>query len=141
MVGNQRDENMTYSIGSLASESGCKVVTIRFYERSGLLPKPDRSAAGYRVFNSEHLRRLRFIRRSRDLGFSLSEIRELLSLADQQNKSCDVVDDVVAEHLGAVRQRIDELRALERELVRIRSACKGGRIEDCRIVDALCRSA
>jgi DNA-binding transcriptional MerR regulator len=128
---------MIYSIGSLASEAGCKVVTIRFYERSGLLPKADRSAAGYRVFNGEHLRRLRFIRRSRDLGFSLGEIRELLSLADQRNRSCDCVDDIVAEHLGDVRQRIGALRALERKLVRMKSACKGGRIEDCRVVHAL----
>src|SRR5712692_6298589 len=103
-----------FPIGVLSQRAGVNIETIRYYERSGLLPKPVRSAGGYRLYQSGDADRLRFIRRARDLGFSLDEVRRLLDLADQRSRSCRRVHDIAAEHLAEIRAKIIDLRRMER---------------------------
>ena len=125
------------SIGELATAAGTKVVTIRYYEKIGLLPAPPRTAGNYRAYHARHRDRLRFIRRCRDLGFTLEQVRELLSLSAQEERECDTVDRIAAQHLLAVERKIADLQRLAGELRRISSCCRGGRIADCRIIEAL----
>jgi len=126
-----------YTIGQLAQATGTKAVTIRYYERQGLLPPPPRTQAGYRVYDAGHRDRLLFVRRSRGLGFSLEDIQELLGFADEPGASCAEVDAKVAAQLAQVRQRLRQLRSLEAELQRLIECCEGGVIDDCRIIEAL----
>ena len=125
-------------IGDLARATGIKVVTIRYYEKIGLLTAPDRTAGNYRSFDAAALERLRFIRRCRDLGFSLDPIRELLDLSSDVARSCAEVDTITATHLAEVERKIVDLNALAQELRRISTACDGGgTISNCRILDAI----
>jgi DNA-binding transcriptional MerR regulator len=131
---------MEYTVGQLAKASQIKTVTIRYYERQGLMRDPPRSGGGYRLYNDADLDRLLFIRRSRHLGFSLDSVRELLELADRMDAPCADVDAKVLEHLRDVRERQAQLRALELELQRLSACCEGGGvIRDCRIIEALSR--
>jgi Cu(I)-responsive transcriptional regulator len=126
------------SIGDLAKTTGTKVVTIRYYEQIGLMPEPARTGANYRAYSQEHLRRLRFIRRCRDLGFTLDQVRELLRLSLQQDQECSEVDRLTARHLVEIEDKIADLTRLAKELRRISRCCKGDRwIADCRIIEAL----
>lgn len=125
------------SIGDLASATGTKVVTIRYYEKVGLLPEPPRSAGNYRTYDTGHRDRLRFIRRCRDLGFTLEQLRELLDLSAQTDRDCTRVDRIARDHLHEVEQKIEDLSKLAKELKRISTCCEGGRIGDCRIIEAL----
>ena len=125
-------------IGDLARETGTKVVTIRYYEKIGLLPAPGRSAANYRRYDEAALDRLRFIRRCRDLGFSVDQIRELLDLSSDEARPCGEVDAITAVHLAEVERKIVDLQTLARELRRISASCSGGgTISNCRILDAI----
>jgi DNA-binding transcriptional MerR regulator len=90
-------ENGSLSIGDLARTTGTKVETIRYYERTGLLPPPPRTGGNYRAYRAEHLARLSFVRLARDLGFSLDQIRALLDLADKRERSCEAVDVIARE--------------------------------------------
>ena len=127
-----------YTIGELARATGTKAVTIRYYENQGLVPSPLRSRNGYRQYGEIDRDRLCFIKRSRRLGFSLGDIRNLLELADRGNAPCDEVDAKVAQQLVEVRERIKQLQELERELKQLGASCEGGGIIDtCRIVEAL----
>jgi Cu(I)-responsive transcriptional regulator len=126
-----------YSIGELATAIDTKVETIRYYERVGLLPKPKRTAGNYRSYEAAHLGRLSFIRRARDLGFSIEEVRNLLGLADQKDRSCETVDAIAREHLADVDRKIADLNELRRELDAIIRRCHRGTIAECRILDAL----
>ncbi len=125
------------TIGALSRSTGTKVETIRYYERIGLLPAPGRTEGNYRSYTADHLRRLGFIRRTRDLGFPLEIVRALLALADQPQGPCDDVDHLVAAQLAEVDRRIAELRDLRDELAQLAQICRGGRVSDCRILDAL----
>jgi Cu(I)-responsive transcriptional regulator len=126
------------SIGDLAKATGIKVVTIRYYEQIGLFPAPPRTESNYRAFTDEHERRLRFIRRCRDLGFTLDQIRELLRLASQESKKCADVDRITAEHLVEIEKKVADLTRLAHELRRLSKCCRGdGLIADCRIIEAL----
>ena len=126
------------TIGNLAKAAGTQVVTIRYYEQVGLLPPPQRTAGNYRIYQPAHLDRLRFIRRCRELGFTLDQVRDLLHLSSQANEACGDVDRITADHLAAIEQKIADLRRLADELRRISRRCQGdGRIADCQIVQAL----
>ncbi|MPZ10887.1 MAG: MerR family transcriptional regulator [Kiloniellaceae bacterium] len=126
------------TIGDLAKATGTKVVTVRYYERIGLLPPPRRTGGNYRAYEPMHLDRLRFIRRCRDLGFTLDQVRELLHLSSQEGKSCGEVDRIAAAHLAATEEKIADLTRLAGQLRRIISRCEGGGvIADCRIIEAL----
>jgi len=125
------------AIGDLAKTTGTKVETIRYYERIGLLPAPARTASNYRAYSRDHLARLSFIRRARDLGFSIEHVRELLGLADDRSRSCEAVDALAREHLAEVERKITDLRALRRELDGLIGQCRRGTIAECRIIEAL----
>jgi MerR family transcriptional regulator, mercuric resistance operon regulatory protein len=124
------------TIGALSEQTGVNVETIRYYEREGLLPSAPRTTGGHRVFDERHLRRLIFIRRSRELGFSGTEVRTLLGLVDG-GYTCGEVRDLALRHLMSVRAKIADLRRLEKTLTIISSRCKGGDTPDCPIVEAL----
>jgi Cu(I)-responsive transcriptional regulator len=129
----QRD----FRIGDLAKSTDTKVETIRYYERIGILPAPGRTAGNYRAYSSNHLGRLSFIRRARDLGFSLDEVRHLLSLSDHKSRSCNSVDAIARKHLADVDRKIADLQSLRRELGSIIDLCGRGTIANCRIIEAL----
>lgn len=125
------------SIGTLAKRTGTKVQTIRYYEQIGLMPEPGRSAGGQRRYGAVELDRLAFIRHSRQLGFSLESIRELLDLSDSPERSCAQVDAVAQKQLGEVEARIARLEALRVELKRMLSECRTDRVANCRILEVL----
>ena len=104
------------SIGDLAKATDTKVETIRYYERISLLPAPERTSGNYRSYSATHLGHLSFIRRARDLGFSIEQVRDLLGLSDQRDRSCEAVDAIAREHLAEVKRKIRDLQALRREL-------------------------
>jgi Cu(I)-responsive transcriptional regulator len=126
------------SIGDVAKATGVKVVTIRYYEQIGLLPVPSRTDGNYRAYNQEHIRGLRFIRRCRDLGFTLEQVRDLLQLATRKNEACSEVDQITMRHLADIETKVSDLSRLATELRRISECCRGdGLIADCRIIEAL----
>ena len=126
-----------FPIGALASQSAVNIETIRYYEKIGVMPRAARSAGGYRLYSAEHLRRLTFIRRGRELGFSLDEVRELLRLVDGHAYTCAQVRALTLEHVADIRHKIADLRRLERVLTAIATQCSGRRIPDCPVIDAL----
>jgi DNA-binding transcriptional MerR regulator len=130
------DTASAFSIGALAQATGTKVVTVRYYERVGLLPTPLRTAGNYRAYERAHLERLGFIRRARELGFSLDEVRELLRLSDRPDASCEEVDRIARAHLEAVERKIADLAALGGELRRLLGQCRRGTIAQCRVIEA-----
>ncbi|HVA40437.1 MAG TPA: helix-turn-helix domain-containing protein [Candidatus Binataceae bacterium] len=126
------------SIGDLARETGVKVVTIRYYERIGLLPTPVRTGSGaYRSYGKGDLGRLSFIRRARDLGFTLDQVRALLDLAEQRDRDCTDVDAIARQHLTEVERKIADLSVLRRELRDLIGNCSRGTVAECRIIEAL----
>jgi DNA-binding transcriptional MerR regulator len=126
------------TIGKLARETGVKVVTIRYYEQIGLMPVAPRTYGNYRTYSLEHRRRLRFIRRCRDLGFTLDQVRDLLRLSSEKTQACAEVDRIAEQHRRAVEEKLADLTRLARELRRLSACCRGnGIIADCRIIDAL----
>lgn len=133
-------EKPDLSIGEMSRRSGVAIETVRYYEKIGLLREPPRTAAGHRVYLSEHLTRLTFIRRSRELGFTLGEIRNLLGLIDG-GYTCGKVKDAAQTHLEDIRRKIADLRRMERALDKTVAQCKGGTAPQCPIVEALGRQA
>lgn len=127
----------SYKIGDLARDTGTKPVTIRYYEKIGLLASPARTDANYRAYDRAALARLRFIRRCRALGFSLDQVRDLLSLSTDTRRSCEDVDQMTLAHLNEVERKIHDLKALADELRRLSTVCEGGVIGDCRIIEAI----
>ncbi len=125
------------TIGKLAEATGTKAETIRFYEKIGILAEPGRTAGNYRTYDEDHVRRLTFVRRARDLGFPLETVRLLLSLVDQPERSCAAVDEIVVQQRQDVEQRISDLQRLREELDRLSHQCKGGQVSECRIIEAL----
>lgn len=131
-----------FRIGELARATDTKVVTIRYYEKIGLLPEPPRGDGNYRSYDGDSLNRLRFIRRCRQLGFSLDQVRELMELQAESSRSCAGVDEITAAHLGEIQRKIADLKSLETELRRIAQSCGGGgTIADCRIIEAISPAA
>lgn len=126
------------SIGDLSKATNVKVVTIRYYEQIGLMPVAPRTEGNYRAYKEEHVRRLQFIRRLRDLGFTLEQVRDLLQLASEKDQACAEVDRITSEHLTDVEHKIHDLKKLAAELRRLSRCCHGGGlIADCRIIEAL----
>ena len=129
------DDWMT--IGYAARQAGCKVQTVRYYEEIGLLPPAVRSHGNQRLFGGNAVDRLRFIRHSRELGFSIEAIRDLLRLCDEPRQSCEAADTIARAQLHQVNRRIERLRALKSELERMVAECNGGRIAECRVIEVL----
>ncbi len=125
------------SSGALARQAGVNIETIRYYEKIELMPEPIRADNGYRVYGETGLKRLSFIRRCRELGFSLDEVRGLLGLVDGGDYTCAEVRDLSIVRLGDVRQKIRDLRKMERTLKEMVSQCDGGLVPECPVVDRL----
>ncbi len=131
-----RSTDAPLTIGRLSDLTGVGIDTIRYYERIGLLPTPPRSSGRHRVFTEAIVATLRFVRRSRDLGFSIDEIRTLLRLANA-DEPCVAVRQISVEHLAQVRRKIADLKRLERALARLTEACSPRSGRDCPILAAL----
>ena len=126
------------TIGKLARETGVKIVTIRYYEQIGLMPVAPRTEGNYRTYSLDHRRRLSFIRRCRDLGFTLDQIRDLLRLSSVKTQACAEVDRIAEQHRHTVEKKLADLTRLASELRRLSACCRGkGLIADCRIIEAL----
>lgn len=127
------------AIGTLSKRTGCKIETIRYYERAGLIPHPLRSPGGYRLYGTAQLKRLTFIRRARALGFSIEEVRALLNLADHRRRPCTEARAIAAAHLSDVRAKIADLKMMELVLRRTVARCtrRGG--SHCPLIEALSR--
>ncbi|HBP87622.1 MAG TPA: helix-turn-helix domain-containing protein [Nitrospirales bacterium] len=125
------------TIGVLSKQTGCHIETIRYYERIGILLKPPRTEGGHRLYEREQIKRLVFVRRSRELGFSLEEIRTLLKLVNGERYTCQEVKGVTEQHLKDVSKKISDLRRLQKTLRSISSQCKGGLVPDCPIIESL----
>lgn len=123
--------------GELARQTGCNLETIRYYEKIGLLPEPQRNASGYRVYDHTQVGRLRFILRGRELGFSIEEIRGLLDLVDRGNQTCAEVKARTEHHLADVRAKIADLKRIEAILARTAAQCSGDAAPKCPILEAL----
>ena len=126
-----------FPIGQLAKHCGVKIETIRYYERVKMLVPPPRTASGRRVYNMTDLRILVFIRRARELGFSLDEIRALLRLGGPEKATCREVREIASHHLNDIRAKIDDLRKLERLLSKTIARCSGKTAPDCAVLDVL----
>ena len=126
-----------FTIGELSKRTGVNIETIRYYEKIGAMPNPPRTAAGYRVYGGDLLKRLTFIRRCRQLGFSMAEIHQLLDLVDAHGYTCAEVQALTLEHAEMVKQKIRDLKSLEKTLRGIASQCTGKKVPECPIIDAL----
>lgn len=124
-------------IGELARDAGCDVETVRYYERIGVLPEPRRGTNNYRIYTDVHRRRLRFVRRCRELGFGLDEVKRLLAMIDGGHYTCADVEAIGRGHLDEVRGRIRDLRRLEAGLADLVARCDGGSTPDCSMLEAL----
>lgn len=124
-------------ISDLSRMTDTKVETIRWYEKEGLLPLAPRTSGNYRSYGESHLRRLSFIRRARDLGFSLDDVRELLTLADDRDRSCGAIDSIASRHLHLVDRRIADLEKMREELTRMLGTCRQNIVADCWIIETL----
>jgi MerR family mercuric resistance operon transcriptional regulator len=125
--------------GVIAARTGVNIETVRYYERIGLLPAPPRSEGGHRIYDEDMLRRLNFIRRSRELGFTLNEVRGLLLLVDGGDYTCGEVESLTTAHLGEVRRKLADLKRLERVLREMVAGCQGGEVPECPVIEALFR--
>ena len=126
-----------YPIGEISKRTGVNIETIRYYERINIMPKPDRTSGGNRQYNHDQLKRLSFIKTSRDLGFSINEIRGLLEMVDRQDFTCGEVHGLTVGHLASVREKIKGLLKLEKALVGMASECSQGDVPDCPILETL----
>lgn len=123
-------------IGELSKLTGVNIETIRYYERQKLMADPPRSTGGHRCYSSDHLKRLTFIRRSRQLGFSMAEVKELLAMVDG-GYTCGEIKAITLEHAKNVREKIADLQRMEKTLMDISIHCDGGSLPECPIIDAL----
>ena len=124
-------------IGKVSSLTGCNIETIRYYEKEGMLPPPRRSEGGHRLYSVTLVQRLRFIRRSRELGFSLAEVRQLLEIVDGEHVSCVKVKEIADAHLVDIREKIADLQKMETSLARMALQCSGRDVPECPIVEVL----
>ena len=126
-----------FAIGEMSRRTGVNIETVRYYEKIGLMPKPNRSEGGNRLYNGVQLQRLFFIKRCREIGFSQSEIKTLLSMVDHENISCAEVHNVATAHAADIRQKIKDLRKLEKVLTQMANECSRGDVPECPIIEAL----
>jgi MerR family mercuric resistance operon transcriptional regulator len=128
---------MNLTRGELAQRAGCNLETVRYYEKIGLMPDPGRAANGYRRYDGWHEGRLRFIVRGRELGFSTDGIKALLDLVDQRAVSCADVKTIAQGHLDDIRQKIADLKRIERVLAETTKCCSGDEVPECPLIDVL----
>ena len=123
--------------GALSERAACNIETIRYYENIRLMPQPKRSKGGHRLYDNDDLKRLTFIRRGRELGFTLDEIRGLLNLVDDDDYTCHEVKELTLEHVKEVKAKIADLRKMERVLKDMAAQCDDGQVPECAVIDAL----
>lgn len=123
--------------GELAKRTGCNIETIRYYERIGLLPDPPRSENGFRSYEERHLTRLTFIRRARELGFTLEEVQNLLRLVDGGHYTCAQVQELALRHADEIQRKINDLHRMQRALKEMSAQCSGEEVPTCPIVEIL----
>jgi Cd(II)/Pb(II)-responsive transcriptional regulator len=129
---------MSVTIGELAKLAECQVVTVRYYEKSGLLQKPPRSAGGYRLYSQSDVERLQFIRHCRLHGLALEEIKALLKMRETPDRDCSAVNELVDRQIAQVDERIASLEKLRDHLLRLRKKCPhGGVVASCGILKGL----
>jgi len=128
---------MPLKIGDLARATGTQVVTIRYYEKEGLLRQPERTGSGYRLYSEDDVERLHFIRRCRQHGMNLAEIRDLLAFRDSPAPSCAWISELVEKHIANVQAQIDSLLTLKAHLEALRGTCSGDHGQGCGIIDSL----
>ena len=126
-----------HPIGEMSRRTGVNIETIRYYERIGIMPEPGRTPGGNRQYDDDHLKRLFFIRRCRELGFRIGEIRALLAMVDECDLSCAEVHGITVAHLSDIRTKIADLRKLEKALQEMAAECSRGDVPDCPIVETL----
>ena len=126
-----------YSIGELSDRTGVNIETIRYYEREAILPKAVRTSNGRRVYDDEDVKRLHFIHKCRNLGFTLKEIISLMSLVDTGNYTCKQVHELTLVHAKEVRDKIADLKRMEQVLVNMANQCSQGNVAQCPIIDSL----
>ena len=126
-----------YAIGEMSRRTGVKIETVRYYEKIGMMPKPKRSEGGNRLYNTEQLQRLFFIKRCREIGFSQSEIKALLSMVDRDDVTCAEVHSITTDHVADIRQKIKDLRKLEKVLTHMANECSQGDLPECPIIEIL----
>jgi len=124
-------------IGELARATGTNAETIRYYERIGLVRRPERTQSNYRDYSPTDAERLAFIRHARGLGFELGDVRSLIDLAEEPERDCGEADVIASRHLSAVEEKIARLERLRDELKRMISQCRGGKVASCQILEAL----
>lgn len=125
-----------YSIGELSRRTGVKIPTIRYYEQRGLIAAPERSAGNQRRYSKGGLERLSFIRHSRELGFSLEDIGELLALSQHPKTPCDNAHAIAARHIKQIRAKLSKLKRLEKQLGQM-SDCATGSVSGCSVIETL----
>ena len=128
-----------FAIGEASRRSGIGIETLRYYEREGVIPKPGRSTNGRRIYSTEAVGQLRFLKNCRDLGFSLADAKALLDLSGAAGPDCDAVTEMSQRHLRAVGDKISELRKLQAALEELTANCSAGKIH-CPMLDKLRRS-
>ncbi len=124
-------------IGEMSRQTGVGIETIRYFEKIGMMPAPGRSEGGNRQYTNDHLQLLFFINRSRQIGFSQSEIKALLSMVDAKNITCAEVHSITTEHIADIRKKIRDLQNLETVLTQMAKECSRGDIPDCPIIETL----
>lgn len=133
----EMSEKTGYAIGVMSRETSVNIETIRYYERIGIMPRPDRTEGGNRQYNHDQLKRLFFIKRCRELGFSIEEIKALLQMVDRADFTCGEVHTMTIDHLSTVKKKVSDLRRLEKALRSMAAECGKGDVPDCPIIDTL----
>lgn len=131
----------SFTIGQLGAAAATPAATIRYYEKIGLLESPSRTGSNYRLYDTEDLSRLTFVRRARESGFTIDQVRTLLAFSDQRDGDCCTVMALTQQHLADVEKKIADLVLLKDHLAQLLASCQGGRVADCRIIDALSPAA
>ena len=131
-----RSQTRELTRGKLAREAGVNLETIRFFEKIGLMPEPPRTEAGYRIYSGEHVKRLMFIRRARELGFTNKEVQGLLEMVDG-TYACDDVKGIALSSVEIIESKITDLVKVKNALTKLASECSGGETPDCAIIDRL----
>lgn len=126
-----------FPIGALSAATGVNIEAIRYYEKIGVMPAPPRNEGGQRIYDVNHLKRLTFIRRGRELGFSLDQIRELLGLVRGHGLTCAEVKTMTDAHVTDIRSKVKDLKRIERVLTQLSAQCSGDAVPDCPILEAL----
>ncbi len=126
-----------YAIGEMSRQTGVHIETIRYYERIGIIPKPDRTEGGNRQYNHDQLKRLSFVKRCRDLGFTLDEIRAFLEMVDRDDFTCGEVHGRTMSHLRNIKKKLSDLKRMEKTLKSMSAQCSKGDMPECPIIETL----